>query len=238
MSNMLPALARPALPASPTPILDESPHRWLAVEPPDRHSKLPSVTEESALKRELVAANAPATVDDLERSIMKMVGAFPQRGPVDSRPYVLALAENLAEYPADVVQAACREIVRNSKFPPSVAEVVEVAERRVERRRFALRSVCAVPAERERRRLAEEQEREHREAAARWQAAGERARLRLAAALPGPERCLDLSWRRLSAHRRITLTCAAQQGDDALDAAIAEMTADLAEPVDDSEIPF
>lgn len=238
MSDNLPALARPALPASPTPTLDASPYRWLTVEAPDRHSRLPTVNEETALRRELVAANAPIALDDLERAVARLVASYPQRGPADVRGYVLAVAEHLGEYPVDVVEATCREIVRNCKFLPTVAELVEIAEPRVERRRFALRAVQMITAERERRRQAEEEERERREANARYTAASERARLRLAAALPGPERNLDLAWHRLSPTRRLALTAAALASAAALAAAVAELVADPAEIDDSPEVPF
>ncbi|WP_420564156.1 hypothetical protein [Thalassobaculum sp.] len=143
MSRLPAVLRKDHRPSSITPKLDSSEFRWLAYTKPDQHSVLPSREEEHELRGELEAANEAIEINALERALAKMVGAYPQRPQGDQRPYILALAENIAEYPEDVVRDACRQIVRTSKWLPTVAELVEICEELADRRRKALRHLNA-----------------------------------------------------------------------------------------------
>lgn len=241
----LPALQqRASLPASPTPTLDASRYTWLAVERPDQYRALPTPAEEAELRRELTEANEPVPLPALQQAIKRMVGSYPQAGPADPRAYILAAAEHLSEYPADVVAAACREVVRTCRFLPSVAELVEIAEEKVSRRRRALRHLELVGAERDRRqREAEETAAREAENAA-WRAADDLAQERFAALVPHSP---HTAWRRLDWFDRKPLVELARAGDiAALDQALAELpvvqrhqrTGPWAEGEPDPEAPF
>lgn len=156
--NTLPAFPRSGGVSSATPQLDASRWRWLKVQRPDSNDRLPSIAEESALRREVDAACAPISVDELRSTISRLVSSFPQKRDSDDRGLILAYAEFLAEYPVDVVDAARREVVRRCRFMPSVAELVDVCEELVEPRRMALSGLKFVAVERERRRKTAERD--------------------------------------------------------------------------------
>ena len=158
MTDDLPALHRPGPLPSPMPQLDSSPWRWMRERLPDSNDRLPSVAEEAVFRREVEAANAPISVDALQTTIGRLVSSFPQKRDGDDRGLILAYAEFLAEYPADVVDAARRQVVRTSRFMPSVAELVEVCEELVAPRRTARTGLNIVARERERRRKAAERD--------------------------------------------------------------------------------
>jgi len=239
--NAITTINRPSLPASATPTLDDSPHRWLAIEAPDRYSALPSPEDEAALRRELVAACRPIATDSMQPLLARMVGSFPQAGPADPRGYILALAEHLREYPADVLGDACREIVRTHRFLPTVSEVRAIAERLVARRRTALRNLDAVAGERARREAEAEKTAELEAANKRWTAAANRAFEAFAARLPREEVPAWTAWRALSFPARYRVERASLEGDDAALAAALDALPILQQDedeADDPEAPF
>ena len=152
--NTLPALPwqRTTEQTGATPVLDASAFGYLTVAAPDQTDRLPTEAEEADLRRELMEVNEPIAMDSLRREVGAMIASFPQNRHGDDRGYVLALAQNLAEFPHDVVRQACREITQTSKFVPAVAEVYELCLAKVRRRREALVNLNHVPVERERRR--------------------------------------------------------------------------------------
>ncbi|RJF86788.1 hypothetical protein D3874_06950 [Oleomonas cavernae] len=96
-----------------------------------------------------------------------LLAAYPQRGPENVKGYLAALAEEFERYPSRVVYDTVHEIRRTVKFPPSIAEVVEVADRLSARRLTdwyelrKIRDAINAQADRERQRLlAEAQERD------------------------------------------------------------------------------
>lgn len=163
--------------------LEASEHRWLLNRPPEDDDKLPSPDKTRELKREIEAVNAPIATADLQKQIGRMVSSFPQRGPDDSRGYILALAEHVGEFPADVVVEACRRMVRSSKFLPSVAEVIEACETLAARRRRALAGINAVESVRARQIEAREKAAAQEASQARERALHRAAMKKLSAAL-------------------------------------------------------
>lgn len=241
---------RSTMPTHPTPVLSDlcRRHHWLDEGYPDlRCQNLPSVAEEAELRQELAIATEPVPIDDLQRAIQMMVAAYPQKGPDDARGYVLAVAENLAEYPNDVVVRACKQAVRTVKFLPSVAELVEIAEELVRPRRNALRNLPLVARERARREK-EEQERRQREAErAVWLAEEERVRKRFYAAFEGDDARAWRAWHGLGPSGRYEIYKACRGKDDAaLDAHLREeltlsgyIGCEQPQPADDTaDIPF
>lgn len=154
----LPAFSRSGGVSSATPQLDASKWRWLKVQRPDSNDRLPSIAEEAALRRELEAACAPISVDELRTAISRLVSSFPQKRDNDDRGLILAYAEFLSEYPVDVVDAARRQVVRTCRFMPTVAELVAACEELVAPRRLALAGLEFMAIERERRRKTAERD--------------------------------------------------------------------------------
>lgn len=212
----VPALRSASLPSAPS--LETARFRWLITERPGPSHDLPSVEEEAAIRREIRAALVPVLPDDLRPMIGQLLASFPQRVERDLRPYMQALVQHLAEFPQDVIAAACGRAVRERKFLPAVAELVADCEAGVKDRRSALRNLARVALERERRqREADERERYARDRAdmARREAL---AKERLAEMLPGQD--VEAVWAGLAALEWLAVLAAAKQGNDALDAAL------------------
>lgn len=183
--------------------------------------RLPSVAEARALRAEIDAAMLPVTTARLRDEVKMLLGSYPQAGPVDRGAYVFAVSAHLAGYPADIVADTCREVVRTCRFLPAVAELVEVAERHMLRRRRAQRRVGEIEAARARQaEMADGARSERRGAHA----------VRLAAELPLP-RNDDALWLALSVRNHAAaMIRPALTGDEATDLATVlarlEVTAD------------
>lgn len=225
MSENLPDIARPT---SLTPTLDASEFRWLTVRAPDGYDRLPTEAEESALRRELTAALQPISPRDLKTALAKMLAAFPQRGPAEPRGYVAVLAEHLAEFPADALDSACRQIVRTSRFLPAVAEVVALADEAIARRRHAVGALNAVRHERQRRQAKAEAEAKRGADRLAAIAAETAAKAALAEALDGD----PTGWESLPHSSRWTLEAAARQGPAALAEAVSAALSFIRRPAE------
>ena len=64
-----------------------------------------------------------------------MLGSFPNAGPHDPETYVPRMIEEIAltgHFPV-IIEGAMRWIVRNSKFPPSIAEMLKALDEEADR---------------------------------------------------------------------------------------------------------
>ena len=125
----------------------------------------PPIAEIEQARVELVRAiEARPTPAQVRQNIGRLVLAYPQHLRAESpEVFIAALESEAAGYPLDVLALACRNILRTSRFVPSVAELVEQCEAVQEKRRRLLLGAQRLKREAERH-LAERQEREQREA--------------------------------------------------------------------------
>lgn len=89
------------------------------------------------LKPWLERINEPAKAAKIAPEIIRclQLTASRERDGMDLRMMVASLSEELAEYPWDVVKTALREWSRSEKWWPTLAEMREACQWRVERRR-------------------------------------------------------------------------------------------------------
>jgi len=76
----------------------------------------------------------PASPAEVSRRAEAFLSSWPQRAPDHNVTfYVAEVADVMAEYPLETIIAACKSLVRSSKWIPSVAEVAEaLAEKNAE----------------------------------------------------------------------------------------------------------
>lgn len=86
------------------------------------------------------AACEPAGFAEALVQVAAIHAVLPRQGRADADHKVLLrlIAEDLAEYPADVLRDACREVRRGERWMPAPAVVIDACERRVRRRRDTL----------------------------------------------------------------------------------------------------
>jgi hypothetical protein len=148
------------------------------------HSQLVPLEHIAVLEREMRAALRPAGSRDIKTVVSLILGSFKLDRALESpEVFMHGMAEELSEYPADVLFAVTRRARRSFRSLPSIAEVVELCEDEVRPRRQRLRTLERMQAEHDRRRRAAEEARRriamHAEPARRHQ-----HRQAVAAALP------------------------------------------------------
>jgi hypothetical protein len=84
------------------------------------------------IKRELESALAIRTEACLRGEIAALIGAYPNARVADPATYVSAMLFDFKDlgFPDAVIMEACQIIRRALKFPPTIAEMVKVAEDR------------------------------------------------------------------------------------------------------------
>lgn len=83
------------------------------------------------LAAEIDRTLVPADRADVDRAVARIVGVFRKADLENAQIYMASLLEDLAGYPADVLERTVVEVRRTCKFFPTIAEVVTIAERLV-----------------------------------------------------------------------------------------------------------
>ena len=81
--------------------------------------------------------NAPANLQELVTELVRLRALTKMRNEteMDSQIMISALAEEMAPYPIDIIQDACRKWARMEKFFPAWAELKDMMDFRLNRRK-------------------------------------------------------------------------------------------------------
>ena len=96
----------------------------------------------------------PDMPEHLLACVTATLGCFRDNTLASPEILVRGFVEEMAGYPADVIEDTARELRRTSKFMPTIAEAVEIANRLLRGRRGALTAALAMRAEHGRRDVA------------------------------------------------------------------------------------
>jgi len=87
---------------------------------------------------EVEAALVPADRNTAINLVQFLLGCYPQRKPDDPEIYIRIMIDTFQNAPPDIGMEAADQITRRIKFIPARAEVVEVLEELVDRRKFQI----------------------------------------------------------------------------------------------------
>ena len=107
----------------------------------DAYSPSMTLDDVPALIEALEVALLPASEDAVRKCCAMIVGSFPQAQPGAPEIYTGGMLQEMAEFPADILEATVREVRRTLKFLPSISEVYAIANDLRRERRRLLRSV-------------------------------------------------------------------------------------------------
>lgn len=90
-----------------------------------------------AAHRQIQQFNAPANLPEIVTELVRLRALTKMRNEteIDSQIMISALAEEMAPYPIDIIQDACRKWARMEKFFPSWAELKDMIDFRFNRRK-------------------------------------------------------------------------------------------------------
>jgi len=125
------------------------------------HSQLIAPDHLSMLRESIDASLKPAPLADIRKAVAVLVASFKIPSNLEDPPmFTRLLINDLAMYPADILDEAIRRARRTFKWLPSIAEMVEICEQLVGERRSWLRTVDQMMDEHHRRRKEAERQAE------------------------------------------------------------------------------
>jgi hypothetical protein len=144
-------------PASPGAIITR--YKPLLQDWPNERSALVPQDQLPALLNELAASLVPATRNEVAKAVTVLCGCFKIANVVESPgTFAKAMIDELADYPASVLDESISQARRTIKWLPSIAEMVEICDALVAKRRLELRFANRMDMEHERRRQQEEEQ--------------------------------------------------------------------------------
>jgi hypothetical protein len=154
-----------ALPRRPQDVELLERYRYLLALPGDinQHSQLIE-PDHLAILREAIDANLrPAPLEKIRKAVALIVASFKIPSNLEDPPtFTRLMINDLAVYPADILNKAISHARRTFKWLPSIAEIVEICDQLVDERRSWLRTVDRMMEEHHRRRRKVEQEENER----------------------------------------------------------------------------
>lgn len=92
---------------------------------------LPTEAELEPLIDAVRKALASCSEKTIRQQVAQLIGAFPNANPTDPETYIAALVFDLldSQIPDAILILACQEIRRTARFLPTIAEVIEAANR-------------------------------------------------------------------------------------------------------------
>jgi hypothetical protein len=123
------------------------------------HSQLIAPDHLSMLRESIDASLKPAPLADIRKAVAVLVASFKIPSNLEDPPMFTRLMINdLAIYPADILDEAIRRARRMFKWLPSIAEMVEICDQLIGERRSWLRTADQMMEEHHRRREKAERE--------------------------------------------------------------------------------
>lgn len=136
----------------------------------DEYRRLVPIEGLPAVRAEVERSLRPASQTEIAKAAAVLCGSF-KIGNVleDRRAFALAMIQEFL-YPADILDDAIRLARRKFSWLPSIAEIVEICDDLMKKRRAQLHVVNQMAAEHQRRQQAAQQKQEEAEREAEWQA--------------------------------------------------------------------